>query len=115
MTMVAGGVGLAAQRQWLRDGMPHKLNDDRRHKFTKAKYRMTNWPDYDAALGWCASRAAVILYGSVLHAKLTPWIGSVELGANQASIGSGMTKIGMVRLAKYTPFGVMWRRCSGQT
>jgi hypothetical protein len=31
-----------------------------------------------------------------LHAKLTPWIGS----ADQASIGSGMTKIGMVRLAK---------------
>jgi transposase len=30
--------------------MPHKLNDDRRHKFPKAKYRVTNWPDYDAAL-----------------------------------------------------------------
>ena len=44
----------------------------------------------------CASRAAAISYGSVLHAKLTPWIGS----ADQASIGSGMTKIGMVRLAK---------------
>jgi transposase len=30
--------------------MPHKLNNDRRHKFPKAKYRVTNWPDYDAAL-----------------------------------------------------------------
>lgn len=30
--------------------MPHELNDDRRHKFPKAKYRVTNWPDYDAAL-----------------------------------------------------------------
>ena len=30
--------------------MPNKLNDDRRHKFTKAKYRVTNWPDYEAAL-----------------------------------------------------------------
>jgi transposase len=32
--------------------MPHKLNDDRRHKFAKARYRVTNWPDYDAALVW---------------------------------------------------------------
>ena len=30
--------------------MPHKLNDDRRHKFAKAQYRVTNWPAYDAAL-----------------------------------------------------------------
>ena len=30
--------------------MPHKLNDDRRHKFARAKYRVTNWSDYDAAL-----------------------------------------------------------------
>ncbi|MGE4529436.1 MAG: hypothetical protein AB7D00_13810 [Rhodospirillaceae bacterium] len=25
--------------------MPNKLNDDRRHKFAKAKYRVTNWPE----------------------------------------------------------------------
>ena len=30
--------------------MPHKFNDGRRHKFAKAKYQMTNWPEYDAAL-----------------------------------------------------------------
>jgi hypothetical protein len=30
--------------------MPYKLNDDRRYKFPKAKYRVTNWPDYEAAL-----------------------------------------------------------------
>ncbi|MDD2862450.1 MAG: transposase, partial [Acidiphilium sp.] len=30
--------------------MPNKLNDDRRHKFAKAKYRVTNWPAYDGAL-----------------------------------------------------------------
>ena len=30
--------------------MPYKANAARRHKFTKAKYRVTNWPDYDAAL-----------------------------------------------------------------
>ena len=30
--------------------MPYKFTDDRRHKFSKAKYRVTNWPEYDAAL-----------------------------------------------------------------
>jgi hypothetical protein len=30
--------------------MPNKLNDDRRHKFAKAKYRVMNWPAYDGAL-----------------------------------------------------------------
>ena len=30
--------------------MPHKLNEGRRHKFPKVRYRVTNWPDYDAAL-----------------------------------------------------------------
>jgi hypothetical protein len=30
--------------------MSYKFNKDRRHKIQKAKYRVTNWPDYDAAL-----------------------------------------------------------------
>ena len=30
--------------------MPYKFNEGRRHKFSKARYRVTNWPDYDAAL-----------------------------------------------------------------
>src|SRR6202051_5207245 len=30
--------------------MPFKASADRRHKFPKAKYKVTNWPDYDAAL-----------------------------------------------------------------
>jgi hypothetical protein len=30
--------------------MPHKFNESRRHKISKAKYRVTNWPEYDAAL-----------------------------------------------------------------
>jgi hypothetical protein len=30
--------------------MPFKANSDRRHKFPKAKYQVTNWPEYDAAL-----------------------------------------------------------------
>src|SRR4051812_21196137 len=30
--------------------MPYKFNESRRHKIPSAKYRVTNWPEYDAAL-----------------------------------------------------------------
>ena len=30
--------------------MPYKFNETRRHKIPRAKYRVTNWPEYDAAL-----------------------------------------------------------------
>ncbi len=30
--------------------MPHKFNHARRHKFEKAKYRVSNWADYEAGL-----------------------------------------------------------------
>jgi hypothetical protein len=29
--------------------MPYKFNESRRHKNPKAEYRVTNWPEYDAA------------------------------------------------------------------
>src|SRR3977135_4223107 len=30
--------------------MPYKFNESRRHKVARARYRVTNWPEYDAAL-----------------------------------------------------------------
>jgi len=30
--------------------MPYKFNESRRHKIPTARYRVTNWPDYDAVL-----------------------------------------------------------------
>ena len=30
--------------------MPYKLNQDKRHKFDKARYNVKNWPEYDQAL-----------------------------------------------------------------
>jgi transposase len=30
--------------------MPYKFNESRRHRIPKARYRVTNWPEYDAAL-----------------------------------------------------------------
>src|SRR5262249_28519997 len=34
----------------MQEPMPYKFNELRRHKIPTAKYRVTNWPDYDAAL-----------------------------------------------------------------
>jgi len=30
--------------------MPYKHNQDRRHKFKKSKYKVTNWADYNESL-----------------------------------------------------------------
>jgi hypothetical protein len=30
--------------------MPYKFTDGHHHKCSKVKYRVTNWPEYDAAL-----------------------------------------------------------------
>ena len=30
--------------------MPYKFNESRRHKVARARYRVTNWPEYDATL-----------------------------------------------------------------
>src|SRR5258707_3034954 len=30
--------------------MPYKFSESRRHKIPRARYRVTNWPEYDAAL-----------------------------------------------------------------
>ena len=54
--------------------MPHKLNDDRRHKFAKAKYRVTNWSDYDAAL--------------VRRGDLTVWLTEEAIAAWHAPLSS---------------------------
>jgi hypothetical protein len=30
--------------------MPYKANEARRHKIPRARYRVSNWPEYDRAL-----------------------------------------------------------------
>lgn len=46
--------------------MPHKLNDDRRHKFPKAKCQVTNWPAYDAAIVVHSTTKWIAGHGTVL-------------------------------------------------
>jgi hypothetical protein len=47
--------------------MPYKASAERRHKIPKARYRVTNWPDYDAAL--------------VRRGSLTLWVTEEALAA----------------------------------
>ena len=50
--------------------MPYKFNESRRHKIPRAKYRITNWPEYDAAL--------------VRRGSLTVWLTDEAIAAWQA-------------------------------
>ena len=50
--------------------MPYKFNETRRHKIPKAKYRVTNWPEYDASL--------------VRRGSLTIWMTEEAIAAWQA-------------------------------
>jgi hypothetical protein len=47
--------------------MPYKLHESRRHRIPKARYRVTNWPEYDAAL--------------VRRGSLTLWFTEVAVAA----------------------------------
>jgi hypothetical protein len=51
--------------------MPHKFNQTRRHKFEKAKYRVSNWRDYEAGL---RRRGDVTLW--VSESALSGWVTS---------------------------------------
>jgi hypothetical protein len=46
--------------------MPYKFNETRRHKIPKARYRVANWPEYDAAL--------------VRRGSITVWPGFAVIG-----------------------------------
>src|SRR6202034_2324979 len=50
--------------------MPYKFNESRRHKIPRAKYRVTNWPEYDASL--------------VRRGSLTVWMTEEAIAAWQA-------------------------------
>jgi hypothetical protein len=52
--------------------MPYKFNQSRRHKIPKAKYRVTNWPEYDAAL--------------VRRGNLTVWVAEEAVAAWHAPV-----------------------------
>jgi transposase len=86
--------------------MPHKAHDPRRHKFPKARYRINNWPAYDAALRdrgdltvWVTPEAL-----AAWHPPQTGHRGRSPMYADVA-IETGV----MLRLA----FGRPWRQTEG--
>src|SRR5512134_362711 len=86
--------------------MPHKANNPRRHKFPKARYRIENWPVYDAALRdrgdltiWVAPEAL-----AAWHPPQSGQRGR-SLTYSDVAIETGM----LLRLA----FGRPWRQTEG--
>jgi Transposase DDE domain len=86
--------------------MPHKANDPRRHKFPKARYRVDNWPLYDAAL---RDRGDLTVW--VTPEALAAWHPSQTGQRGRAPMYSDVAiETGMVlRLA----FGRPWRQTEG--
>ena len=86
--------------------MPHKANEARRHKIPKARYRIENWPVYDAALRdrgdltiWVAPEAL-----AAWHPPQSGQRGR-SLTYSDVAIETGM----LLRLA----FGRPWRQTEG--
>src|ERR671926_1127871 len=48
MSRDGSGVSWRDVQHW--KSMPYKFNESRRHKIPRARHRVTNWPDYEAAL-----------------------------------------------------------------
>ena len=53
--------------------MPYKFNESRRHNILKARYRVTNWPEYEAGLITARKSHAVVHRRTVeaWHAPVT--------------------------------------------
>ena len=46
--------------------MPYKANEARRHRIPRARYRVTNWPEYDRALQRRGSLAVWVAPGALV-------------------------------------------------
>jgi hypothetical protein len=86
--------------------MPYKANDMRRYKIPKARYRVKNWRDYDAAL---RRRGDLTVW--VTPAALAAWTASRSGGRGRPQQYSAIAiETGvMLRLA----FGRPWRQTEG--
>jgi hypothetical protein len=83
--------------------MPYQFNESRRHKVPRAKYRVTNWPEYDAAL---AQRGIITVWFTeeavaAWHAPATGARGGIhgdELRTADQSYGpvANLTTVGQV-------------------
>src|SRR5215213_9174099 len=84
--------------------MPYKANEARRHKIPRARYRVTNWADYDRALQQRGS-LTVWVTPEALAAWHPPRTGRRGRSPQYAEIAIGH----LLRLA----FGRPWRQTEG--
>src|ERR671912_455327 len=86
--------------------MPYKANEARRHKIPRARYRVTNWPDYDRALQQRGS-LTVWVTPEALAAWHPPRTG--RRGRSPRYAGIAIETGHLLRLA----FGRPWRQTEG--
>src|SRR5215204_5442957 len=86
--------------------MPYKANEARRHRFPKARYRVTNWPAYDRALQRRGS-LTVWMTPEALAAWHPPRTG--RRGRSRAYSDIAIETGHLLRLA----FGRPWRQTEG--
>ena len=68
--------------------MPFKANQDRRHRIPRQRYRVTNWPEYDAAL---RQRGSLTVWFS--EAAIAAW------GAERRSTPGGQPRYSALAIA----------------
>jgi hypothetical protein len=86
--------------------MPHKANEARRHKIPRARYRVTNWPEYDGAL---QRRGSLTVW--VTPEALAAWHppGTGRRGRSRTYSDLAIETGHLLRLA----FGRPWRQTEG--
>src|SRR5215204_6700877 len=86
--------------------MPYKANEARRHKIPKARYKVTNWPEYDRAL---QQRGSLTVW--VTPAALAAWHPpkTGRPGRSRAYSDLAIETGHLLRLA----FGRPWRQTEG--
>jgi hypothetical protein len=86
--------------------MPYKANEARRHRIPRARYRVTNWPEYDRAL---QRRGSLTVW--VTPEALTAWHppGTGRRGRSRTSSDLAIETGHLLRLA----FGRPWRQTEG--
>ncbi len=86
--------------------MPYKANEARRHKIPRARYKVTNWPEYDRALQQ-RGRLTVWVTPEALAAWHPPKTG--RRGRSREYSDLAMETGHLLRLA----FGRPWRQTEG--
>src|ERR687886_1225311 len=86
--------------------MPYKANEARRHRIPSARYRVTNWPEYDGAL---QRRGSLTVW--VTPEALAAWHppGTGRRGRSQHYSDVAIETGHLLRLA----FGRPWRQTEG--